>query len=44
MIIDQELQFSRQELDKYAIGQEINLGIVRNDQHLQVKIILEEVD
>ena len=34
----------RHELDQYAIGQEITLGIIRNDQHLQVKVTLEEVD
>lgn len=34
----------RHELDNYAIGQEITLGIIRDDQHLQVKVTLEEVD
>ena len=34
----------RHELDNYAIGQEITLGLIRNGEHLQVKIILEEGD
>jgi len=34
----------RHELDKYAIGQEIVLGVIRNGEHLKVKIMLEEGD
>ena len=34
----------RHELDKYAIGQEVNLGIARDGVHRQVKIILEQAD
>ena len=34
----------RHELDRYAIGQEVSLGIVRNGGHRQVKITLEEAD
>ena len=34
----------RHELDKYAIGQEVNLGIARDGEHRQVKIILEQAD
>lgn len=32
------------ELDKYAIGQEVELGIVRNDQQQRITIILEAAD
>lgn len=28
----------------YAIGQEIVLGLIRNGEHLQVKLMLEAVD
>ncbi len=34
----------RHELDRYAIGQEVELGIVRNGEQRQVKITLEEAD
>jgi S1-C subfamily serine protease len=34
----------RNEFDKYRVGDEVNLGILRGDRHIQVKVKLEQVE